>query len=64
MTLRRVSNDTLIDWEKLDNLPLNTNNALSLKADNTYVDNENNILQWQIKTKKLLSSKRFWWIKI
>jgi len=48
MNLRRIPNSSLIDWEKLDNLPLNTNDVLLLKADKVYVDNENNILQWQI----------------
>lgn len=40
MTLRRINNDTLIDWEKLDNLPNNTNQELvNLNSDITSLQN-------------------------
>lgn len=55
MNLRRIPNDSLIDWEKLDNLPADVNAELDLKVDKItwkglstedYTTTEKNKLAW------------------
>ena len=55
MNLRRIPNSSLIDWEKLDNLPVNINAELDFKVDKItwkwlstedYTTEEKNKLAW------------------